>query len=70
MTDYDAELEEVLHHAEEVEKEADELMKHVRKAEDRLHEAQNRSVEKLLGDQGHIPDNKPSAGWQSSTSRT
>ena len=61
MTDYDAELEEVLHHAEEVEKEADEAMKHARKAEDLLHEAQDRPLEKILGDQGHIPDKKPSA---------
>jgi hypothetical protein len=60
MTDYNAELEEVLHQAEEVEKEADEVMKHVRKAEDRLHQAQNRTIEEFFGDQGHIPDEKPS----------
>lgn len=62
MTDYDAELEEILHHAEEVEKEADELMKHVKKAQDRLKEARSGMIEKVLGEPGHLLDDKPPAG--------
>ncbi|HKB41958.1 MAG TPA: hypothetical protein VKD72_36360 [Gemmataceae bacterium] len=58
MTDYHNELEEVLHHAEEVEKEADELIEQVKRAEDHLKQAEDRPIEKILGDQGHIPDKK------------
>ena len=61
MIDHDAELDQILHHAEEVEKEANEVLKHVKRAQDRLREAQDRTVEKLLGDQGHLPENKPSS---------
>ena len=58
MTDYDEELEKVLHHAEEVEQEAADMLEHVRQAEDRLHEAQNRTVQRVLGDQHRIPEKR------------
>ena len=61
MTDYHNEFEEVLHHAEEVEKEADKLIEQAKRAEDRLRQAEDRPIEKILGDQGHIPEKKASA---------
>ena len=41
--------------------EADEVMKHVRQAQDRLREAQDRTIEKVLGNQGHMPEKKSPA---------